>query len=56
MYDTLILKFTQHKDLKEQLLATGDATLIEDTEIDSVWANGGDGSGMNMLGVLLMRV
>jgi predicted NAD-dependent protein-ADP-ribosyltransferase YbiA (DUF1768 family) len=29
MDEVLWLKFTQHKDLKEELLATGDAVLIE---------------------------
>lgn len=29
MDTTLELKFTQHEDLKEELLATGDAELVE---------------------------
>ena len=49
-------KFTQHDDLREILLATGDAKLVEHTENDSYWGDGGDGSGKNMLGQVLMRV
>ncbi|KAJ3277396.1 hypothetical protein HK104_003339 [Borealophlyctis nickersoniae] len=56
MYRALIAKFTQHKSLQEVLLGTGDATLVEHTTNDSYWADGGDGSGKNMLGILLMRL
>lgn len=52
----LDLKFTQHKDLKVKLLATGNAELIEHTTNDNYWADGGDGSGKNMLGILLMEL
>lgn len=56
MYDVLKTKFTQHVDLREILLGTDDAVLIEHTANDSYWADGGDGSGKNMLGKLLMRL
>ncbi len=56
MLVALRAKFTQHPPLRELLLATGDAQIIEHTTNDSYWADGGDGSGKNMLGVLLMRV
>ncbi|WP_020472787.1 NADAR family protein [Zavarzinella formosa] len=49
-------KFTQHEELKTLLLATGDAKLVEHTENDSYWGDGGDGSGKNMLGQLLMKL
>lgn len=49
-------KFTQHEDCKKLLLSTGDAELIEHTENDSYWADGGDGTGRNMLGKILMQV
>ena len=56
MLDALRAKFTQHADAREMLLGTGDAQLVEHTSNDRYWADGGDGSGKNMLGVLLMRV
>lgn len=49
-------KFTQHPELRELLLGTGAALLVEHTRRDRFWADGGDGSGRNMLGRLLMRV
>ncbi len=49
-------KFEQHPALRASLLATGDATLIEHTPRDAYWGDGGDGSGKNMLGRILMEV
>jgi ribA/ribD-fused uncharacterized protein len=49
-------KFTQHADLRALLLSTGDAKIVEHTENDSYWGDGGDGSGRNMLGQVLMRI
>jgi len=56
MRDALCAKFTQHDDLRRLLLSTGDAKLVEHTERDDFWGNGGDGSGANMLGRLLMEL
>lgn len=56
MYTALHAKFTQHPDLHAELLATGDAELIEHTRNDRYWGDGGDGSGRNMLGKLLMKL
>lgn len=56
MFDAVYAKFTQHKDLKELLLSTGDETLVEHTEKDSYWGDGGNGKGKNMLGITLMQV
>ncbi len=56
MYKALHAKFTQHDDLREALLGTGDALLIEHTVNDGYWGDGGDGSGKNRLGHLLMRL
>lgn len=49
-------KFTQHPKLAELLLSTGNAELIEHTKNDAYWADGGDGSGKNMLGIILMEL
>ncbi len=56
MLEALRAKFTQHEELKAILLGTGEATLVEHTANDSYWGDGGDGSGKNRLGVLLMQV
>ncbi|VTR99272.1 NADAR family protein [Tuwongella immobilis] len=49
-------KFQQHPELRDLLLSTGDAKLIEHTTNDSYWGDGGDGSGRNRLGQILMQV
>ncbi|MBY0546930.1 MAG: NADAR family protein [Candidatus Obscuribacterales bacterium] len=49
-------KFSQHAKIRQVLLETGDAWLVEHTANDSYWADGGDGSGKNMLGRILMEV
>ena len=56
MYEVVKAKFTQHLNLRSLLLSTDDAKLIEHTKNDNYWADGGDGSGKNMLGKILMRV
>ncbi|MBD2101679.1 NADAR family protein [Leptolyngbya sp. FACHB-261] len=56
MRTALHAKFTQHPELRDQLLATGDAYLVEHTQNDSYWGDGGDGSGKNMLGRILMEL
>ena len=54
MLKALRAKFTQYEGLKALLLDTEGAELVEHTRNDSYWADGGDGSGKNRLGVLLM--
>ncbi|CAG8547915.1 9425_t:CDS:2 [Gigaspora margarita] len=49
-------KFTQHRKLAERLLSTGDKILVEHTNIDKFWGDGGDGKGLNWLGRILMEV
>src|SRR5437016_1195870 len=56
MREALEAKFRQHEDLERLLLSTGDARLVEHTENDAFWGDGGDGSGRNMLGQLLMEL
>lgn len=54
MWRALRAKFTDSEDLKEVLLATGNAWLVEHTKNDSQWADALDGSGLNLLGKLLV--
>jgi len=56
MRQALRAKFSQHPRLTSLLLSTGDATLVEHTRNDSYWADGGDGTGKNRLGELLMEL
>ncbi len=49
-------KFEQHRDLAALLVQTDDATIIEHTPNDAYWGDGGDGSGQNWLGRILMDV
>jgi ribA/ribD-fused uncharacterized protein len=56
MRKALWAKVIQHADVRETLLATGDAIIVEHTSNDAYWADGGDGSGKNMLGKLWMDV
>lgn len=59
MRGVLRAKFTQHADLRELLLSTGDARLVEgatiDNEVNRLWGEV-NGVGKNMLGVLLMEL
>jgi N-glycosidase YbiA len=49
-------KFTQHLDLQQKMLVDdADADLVEHTVNDKYWGDGGDGSGKNMLGKVLME-
>ena len=49
-------KFEQHPELASALKATGQRPLIEHNMHDSFWSDGGDGSGFNMMGRILMEV
>lgn len=52
----VLQKFSQHEEAKALLLSTGQRILIEHTCNDAYWADGGDGSGKNRLGEILMEV
>ena len=56
MQKALLSKFLQHPKLREELILTGNATLIEHTQNDNYWGDGGDSMGKNRLGILLMEV
>lgn len=49
-------KFEQHPRLAAMLLETGNAEIVEHTENDAYWGDGGDGRGLNRLGQILMQV
>ena len=49
-------KFNKYPDLKALLLSTGDSELVEHTTNDKIWADGGNGSGTNWLGKILMDI
>ncbi len=56
MKDALRLKVTQHTEIKDILLSTDDNEIVEHTPRDHYWADGGDGSGKNRLGILWMEI
>ncbi len=56
MRKAVLAKFTQHEDLRELLLSTGESKLVEHTENDDFWGDGGDGRGKNWLGRILMEI
>lgn len=56
MKKALWAKVMQHSDVREALIGTGRSEIVEHTKNDSFWADGGDGSGKNMLGKLLMEL
>lgn len=49
-------KFAQHADLAALLRGTGAALIVEHAGRDRYWGDGGDGSGANRLGQILMLV
>jgi ribA/ribD-fused uncharacterized protein len=56
MREALRAKFAQHPALKSLLLKTAEAELVEHAKNDRYWADGGDGTGRNRLGQLLMEI
>lgn len=56
MLEGLRAKFGQHPDLRDALVSSGDRLLVEHTQNDAYWGDGGDGTGRNRLGKLLMQV
>lgn len=56
MRRAVLAKFRAHEALRERLLATGDEDIVENAPGDYYWGCGADGSGKNMLGLILMEV
>eukprot|EP01137_Pigoraptor_chileana_P019409 Opistho-2@80415 len=55
MRAAVLAKFTQNEDIRSTLIETDGSKLVEHTRNDSYWGDGGDGSGRNMLGIILME-
>jgi ribA/ribD-fused uncharacterized protein len=56
MREAVRLKFAANPDIRDTLLSTGDAEIVEKTASDYYWGCGTDGTGQNMLGRILMEV
>lgn len=56
MYAAVRKKFLTHSVPRDLLLSTGDEELVENAPMDAYWGCGPDGSGLNKLGKILMRV
>ncbi|GBE94389.1 NADAR family protein [Nostoc cycadae] len=56
MKKAVLCKFETHLDIQEILLNTGNTEIVENSPIDYYWGCGADGSGKNMLGIILMEV
>ena len=56
MYTVVKAKFEQHPELLENLLNTGLRPIVQHTRGDRFWGDGGDGTGLNKLGKVLMRL
>lgn len=56
MREAVEAKFQQHAKARQKLLSTNGSALVERTENDRFWGDGGDGRGQNMLGRILMEI
>jgi ribA/ribD-fused uncharacterized protein len=56
MYEAVRAKFTQHPNLRLQLLGTGDSMLIERAPSDCFWGQTVEGYGLNVMGAILMAL
>ncbi len=56
MREAVLTKFVAHTDIQAILLATGDRVIVEDSPTDYYWGCGGDRTGQNHLGKILMSV
>jgi ribA/ribD-fused uncharacterized protein len=55
MREAVLAKFEQRADIREALLSTGDEDIVENAPRDYYWGCGQDGSGKNMLGIILVE-
>ena len=54
MRQAVLRKFQTHADIRTILLDTGNEEIVENSA-DAYWGSGSDGSGENMLGLILME-
>jgi Uncharacterized protein conserved in bacteria len=56
MLEVNMFKFLDHKDLRDRLLGTGNARLVEVNDHGDAYWGVCDGEGLNMLGRILMEI
>ncbi len=56
MRKAVYAKFLQNSDIKNILLETGSEYIVEKTSNDYYWGCGVNGTGKNMLGIILMEI
>lgn len=56
MRKAVLCKFSTHADIRQILLSTGEEQIVENSPTDYYWGCGSDGTGKNMLGIILMEV
>ena len=56
MFQAVLLKFKTHPALADLLISTGNQDIVENAPGDFYWGCGKDGTGLNKLGNILMRV
>ncbi len=56
MRRAVLRKFQTHDSIRQVLLSTDEALLVENSPTDYYWGCGADGSGLNRLGEVLMEI
>lgn len=56
MQEAIAAKFAQHRQIRELLIATGDAELVHESSGDLFWGRSKESNGENRLGVIIMEV
>jgi ribA/ribD-fused uncharacterized protein len=56
MYEAVLKKFETHSSLAALLVSTGTSDIVENAPGDYYWGCGKDGSGLNKLGKILVKV
>jgi len=56
MESILRSKLSQHQEVRDALVKSGNEEIIEDSPVDAFWGRGKDGDGENQLGKLWMKI